>query len=186
MNNETSTDKRVARTRAALRDAFVDLVLSKPYDDISVNEIIEKAGIGRSTFYQHYTSKDHILASSLQGPMSIIANSILPDSTTERLEAILEHFWDQRQFARVIFTGTSRKHVLNSLTTAIEKDLSAYCRTQNARCIIPLSLASATIAEAQITLMVSWLTGKASCSLREITQVLDKVSKALISALTQG
>jgi len=53
-------DRRVARTRAMLHQALMSLVLEKGYEAITVEEICDKADVGRSTFYAHYTSKDDL------------------------------------------------------------------------------------------------------------------------------
>ena len=56
----TGMDRRVARTREALRRALVALMLDKGYEAVSVEDICRKAGVGRSTFYTHYKSKDDL------------------------------------------------------------------------------------------------------------------------------
>jgi AcrR family transcriptional regulator len=58
-------DRRVARTRTALADALVALIRRKPYKDITVEDILLEANVGRATFYAHFTSKDDLLAKSL-------------------------------------------------------------------------------------------------------------------------
>ncbi|MCV0394734.1 MAG: TetR/AcrR family transcriptional regulator [Rhizobiaceae bacterium] len=58
-------DRRVARTRTALADALVALIRRKPYDEITVEDILVEANVGRATFYAHFTSKDDLLARSL-------------------------------------------------------------------------------------------------------------------------
>jgi AcrR family transcriptional regulator len=59
-------DRRVARTRTALYDALVRLIRVKDYDLITVEDILREADVGRSTFYAHFTSKDELLARSLE------------------------------------------------------------------------------------------------------------------------
>jgi AcrR family transcriptional regulator len=59
----TRTDRRSQRTRQTLSAALVDLMLQKRYDDISVQQIIDRANVGRSTFYAHYLDKDDLLVS---------------------------------------------------------------------------------------------------------------------------
>src|SRR5262245_43646956 len=54
-------DRRVHRTRTALFHALIELILERDYDAISVGEIAEKANVGRSTFYAHFTDKDDLL-----------------------------------------------------------------------------------------------------------------------------
>jgi AcrR family transcriptional regulator len=57
-------DRRVVRTRTALIDALVALIRCKAYDDITVDDVLREANVGRATFYSHFTSKDDLLAKS--------------------------------------------------------------------------------------------------------------------------
>ena len=50
-------DLRVKRTKKALTDAFIRLLSRKSFEDITVNELCDEAGIRRATFYKHYTDK---------------------------------------------------------------------------------------------------------------------------------
>jgi AcrR family transcriptional regulator len=54
-------DRRVRRTRAALRDAFLALVLEKGYEKTTIQDILDRADVGRSTFYVHYRDKEALL-----------------------------------------------------------------------------------------------------------------------------
>jgi AcrR family transcriptional regulator len=54
-------DRRTLRTRRALHEAMIGLILDRPYDEVSVAEIADAANVGRSTFYAHYTDKDALL-----------------------------------------------------------------------------------------------------------------------------
>jgi AcrR family transcriptional regulator len=59
-------DRRAARTRKALHGALMSLILREGYDAITVQEIIDEADVGRSTFYAHYTGKEDLLRSGFQ------------------------------------------------------------------------------------------------------------------------
>jgi AcrR family transcriptional regulator len=61
--NTKPPDRRVQRTRQLLKDALVSLILEKGYQKITVQDIIDRANIGRSTFYSHYRDKDDLLLS---------------------------------------------------------------------------------------------------------------------------
>ena len=61
-----SADRRVRRTRKALRDALLTLAARRSWDDISVQDICSAADVGRSTFYAHYDGKDALLANGLR------------------------------------------------------------------------------------------------------------------------
>lgn len=54
-------DRRVQRTRALLNHALMSLVQEKGYDAITVEDITERANLGRTTFYLHYENKDDLL-----------------------------------------------------------------------------------------------------------------------------
>lgn len=59
------TDRRAVRTRAQIDSAFVMLLHHRSYDNMRVSDITKKAGVGRATFYAHFTSKDDLLRSQL-------------------------------------------------------------------------------------------------------------------------
>jgi AcrR family transcriptional regulator len=60
-------DRRVSRTRRALRDAFFALILEKGYEAVTVEEITNRADLGRTTFYLHYRDKEDLLMESIGG-----------------------------------------------------------------------------------------------------------------------
>ncbi len=54
-------DRRIMRTREALRTALMQLIQEKGFDSVSVEEITDKANLGRATFYLHYKDKEDLL-----------------------------------------------------------------------------------------------------------------------------
>ena len=54
-------DRRVIRTRQLLRDALVSLILEQDYETIKIQNITDKANLGRATFYIHYRDKEELL-----------------------------------------------------------------------------------------------------------------------------
>src|SRR5512147_2166040 len=54
-------DRRIQRTRQSLRAALFELMKKKSYDTISIEEITERANVGRATFYLHYKDKEDLL-----------------------------------------------------------------------------------------------------------------------------
>jgi AcrR family transcriptional regulator len=60
-----ATDRRVQRTRQALQGALIALIQEKGYEDLTVQDIIDRANVGRATFYAHFDSKEDLLVSRL-------------------------------------------------------------------------------------------------------------------------
>lgn len=60
------TDLRVRRTRDALGTALLKLLMEKPIRDITVQDVLDRAGVGRSTFYLHFRDKDDLLLTQLE------------------------------------------------------------------------------------------------------------------------
>lgn len=62
MAAEARADRRVTKTRRAVKDAPVRLILEKGYEAVTVQDIIDRADVGRSTFYAHFVDKDELRA----------------------------------------------------------------------------------------------------------------------------
>ncbi len=65
--SENNEDRRTRRTRQALEKALIQLVLEKGYDALTIEEITQRADVGRTTFYLHYRDKEDILMRCIDG-----------------------------------------------------------------------------------------------------------------------
>ena len=65
-DSKKKTDARVRRTRDALGDALIALMQEKAFDMITVQEVLDRAHVSRSTFYAHYSDKDDLLMSDAE------------------------------------------------------------------------------------------------------------------------
>jgi AcrR family transcriptional regulator len=59
-------DRRVRRTRDALGDALIALMQEKPFESVTVQQVLDRAGVGRSTFYAHFSDKNDLFLSDLE------------------------------------------------------------------------------------------------------------------------
>ena len=59
-------DRRIERTRKRLGNALIALIEEKPIDEVTVREVLDRAGVGRSTFYVHYRDKEDLFLSELE------------------------------------------------------------------------------------------------------------------------
>jgi AcrR family transcriptional regulator len=65
-NLDKNEDQRVRRTRDRLGDALVELLVQKPFDDITVQDVLDRAEVSRSTFYTHYRDKNDLFLSDAE------------------------------------------------------------------------------------------------------------------------
>ena len=97
MTHRHGTDHRTRRTREHLHGALASLVHEKPYDDIAVREILDRADVARSTFYAHYRDKDELLERGIRELLraDLPGPSVRWASATDRLlrfsRPFLEH-----------------------------------------------------------------------------------------------
>ena len=59
-------DRRIQRTRENLRDALMAIILEKGYEAVTVQDVIDRANVGRSTFYSHFQDKDDLFLSGFE------------------------------------------------------------------------------------------------------------------------
>ncbi len=63
----STTDRRVQRTRELLLVALRELMSARGYERLTIQNLLDQAGVGRATFYTHFSSKDDLLATSVGG-----------------------------------------------------------------------------------------------------------------------
>lgn len=74
-------DRRVRRTRRTLHEALISLVLEKGYERITVQDILDRADVGRSTFYAHFRDKEALLIASFDDMRERLTREL--DSTAD-------------------------------------------------------------------------------------------------------
>lgn len=72
------SDPRVKRTRKYIQKAFTDLLAEKDFEDISIQDIMERAELNRATFYNHYQDKYELLEVTMNGAFSEILFKWIP------------------------------------------------------------------------------------------------------------
>lgn len=159
----TKDDRRSRRTRQLLGDAFVELMLEKRYDDITMQDILDRADVGRSTFYAHFTDKENLLLSQIervirelgeytarQGGM---AHGILPS-----LE-LFRHVKEQRRLMQALVWGQGAellsRSLLQQMSQLIEMNLRSMSDEKN-ELVIPLAVAAQFVANTFLMLLRWW------------------------------
>ena len=115
MRQKKNEDRRTQKTRQALQEALISLMFEKNYDAILVQEILDRANVGRSTFYTHYRDKDELLAEGLQGLKELLRNAqmatvVAADKKYEKVIgfslAMFEHAHDHKKLYRSLVSGS--------------------------------------------------------------------------------
>lgn len=103
------TDARVRRTRDALGDALVALMQEKPFDTITVQDVLDRAKVGRSTFYSHYSDKDDLLMSDAEEFFESVAMLLsVRGDTSDRVFPVQEffgHITEAKQFVDALMSA---------------------------------------------------------------------------------
>jgi AcrR family transcriptional regulator len=175
-------DRRTERTRAALMAAFVDLVLANGFDSLTVEEIAERADVGRSTFYMHFSGKDDILKKCMARVSMVLALIVGHEITSEILVPTLVHYREQRTRNRAFFVSPIRQLWVACLAELIEPRLAKLARIVHARPVVPLPMIALQLAEAQISLIVNWLLGRTTTKPEAIAEALIGSTRASLAA----
>ena len=114
MLRNNSEDRRTQKTRTALQEALMSLMSEKKYDAIPVQQILDRANVGRSTFYTHFRDKDELLVESLQGLHEFLRNAqmsslVVSGKRYERVIgfslAMFEHVHDHKKLHASLIGG---------------------------------------------------------------------------------
>ena len=173
------TDRRRTRTRAALLHAFNELVLENSDKEIRVADIVGKANVGRSTFYEHFAGAHDLHMHALSRPMSVLADAIVGKTDVENLVGLLEHFRENRGRALETLNGRRQRNVTRVLVQLLERRLIG----RESAGKLPRSLVVVQLAEAPLALIRNWLLDDVRCTSRELADAIDETSRLAIDGL---
>ena len=171
-------DRRARRTRTAIVTAFNELLFAKGYDAITPGEVAERADIGRSTFYEHYSSKNDVLAQSLAGILRPIARAGLTAAPEPALTTVIEHFWSSRRFASGMLAGEARPVMNGLLRDMIAEEIADAQPAGSAG--IPALLLATHLAHGHLALIEEWLTGRHGCPAPRLAEILYGIACATL------
>src|SRR5690349_10235894 len=167
-----------SRARKRLIDAFNQLVFDKTPNPIRVSQIVEKAGVGRSTFYDHFRSAEATHMAALSRPMSHLAAPAAGTGTVEHLQWFLNHFWANRSRGREVLAGSSRDRIVRLLAEMIDERIE-----QDTTAIVSRRIATMQLAEAMLGPIRLWLLGEVAATSDALAQSLFKTASAMRQSL---
>lgn len=178
-------DRQVQKTRSLLRQALLSLLAEKPYDSIVVKEILDRANVGRSTFYMHFRDKDDLLVSGIDemiGPVE----SPTPASSSKPYNCLLwfslpvfehhyrhAHAWGDRIGARgrAILHEHLRQVLAKRILGVVKKEIRGIRNASQ----IPADLLSEYVASTFVLVLNWWL----DCKMPMLPKQIDSLFRTL-------
>jgi len=160
----------------------MSLILEKKYESITVQEILDCADVGRSTFYIHFQDKDELLVSGFQHLQSLLtsaqaASAALPGKTYERIIgfslAMFEHADEYRRVFRALLGSNAeavvRRHIHSILVALVSQEVRMELhRRKREDCPVSPELLTHFLAFTYISVLTWWLNGKNSVAPKDM------------------
>lgn len=172
-------DRRVARTRRALQDALIAEILVKGYDAVTVQDILDRADVGRSTFYAHFDDKQALLVSGIAGLRGYLASHRDRERPLAFSLAMFEHVEGQRELGRATFgrkSGAVVHDQMRRMAQALVRDDLAELAGKRGAGPVPIDAIVEVVVGALLALLAWWLDHRVKRSAAE----LDAMFRALV------
>jgi len=178
-------DRRIQKTQRALREALTTLIGEKPYDDIAVKEILDRANVGRSTFYMHFRDKDELLLSGIHDIIGVLQAPTQSSKEHERILwfslPVFEYHYQHRHVGsdkigargRAILHEHLRKVLAGNIADVFKKEVRAGRKSGR----IPQDLLSGYVASTFVLVLNWWVDHRMPMPPKQI----DEVFRGLVS-----
>src|SRR6185312_16382997 len=176
-------DRRVQRTHQLLEAALLSLIKEKEFDAISVQEIIDRANVGRATFYAHYDNKEDLLESGFDGLLETLrehqrAARIAGVDAGDRFFAFSRHLLEHAHAHRQIFPamisqrgGAFIQHLLRRLLLKVVREDVREMASQRKVGAPPAEATVQFIAGGLFGLMMWWMGNRMRLSVDEVDTI---------------
>jgi AcrR family transcriptional regulator len=157
-------DRRTIRTRLALRNALIQLILEKHFDEITVQDIIDRANVGRSTFYAHFRDKEDLLIGDWEQFLEGFVRHIIWTNAGKNrfvpIQELFHHLKDFHHFYRALVRSSKMdrmfKRGVSSLSKGIENSLADFLKDKS-QPSIPIPILANHLASAIFEQLKWWL-----------------------------
>jgi AcrR family transcriptional regulator len=152
-------DRRIQRTRQLLLDSLIALILEKNYDAVTVQDIIDRANVGRSTFYAHFENKEQLLFSghdTLMQSMTAPKRSNTEGGQTDIFMELFQHVAENHHLAKAMLGKGGGDLMIGR----VHEMLATYFKQQAQKQILDdrkIALFAAGFASAIVGLLSHWL-----------------------------
>jgi AcrR family transcriptional regulator len=158
-------DRRVRRTRKLLHDAFLALVIEQGYEKTTIQDILDRADVGRSTFYVHFRDKEALLTASFDGIRDQLEHELASIDATSQIDVTLpatllfEHAYRNQRVYRALCGHQGGALVQRYLRRLVGDLLRKHLRPQFTRAGtgVPADVAAEFYTSAALGLLVWWI-----------------------------
>lgn len=188
-------DRRVQRTQHLLQTALISLIQEKGYEALSVQDIIDRANVGRATFYAHFDNKEDLLVSRLDGlRTSLQAHQRLALSqashTDDRVFAYSREMFVHVNEHRAVFRSMVGKRSGAVIQQLFHKMLVDLVR-EDIKAMLPRPAGNATPIEAVVQLVAGglfglvlwWVDGRMQLSIEEVDALFRRLALPAVKAI---
>jgi AcrR family transcriptional regulator len=182
-----AVDRRIQRTQQLLRSALMSLIQEKGFESLSVQEIIDRANVGRATFYAHFDSKEDLLASGIEGLRASLQErqrqARLGSPADERLFAFSRELFVHADEHRTVFRAMVGKRSGAVIQQLLHKMLVDLAR-EEVKLLLAATDAEATPVEAMAQflggglfgLLIWWGNGKMRIPVEEVDALFRRLA----------
>lgn len=175
---EKKVDRRVARTRRQLHEALLSLIIERGFDQVTVQSILDRADVGRSTFYAHFLNKTDLLLGNMRVDRFTLS---APDAPSEipSVAWIFEHAGENLALYRALQGSEAMPHIYRNLNEALKanwKSILAHMEAAGEKIDLPHDAVASYLSHALIGLLVWWLDHNQPHQPEE----MDRIYKSLI------
>lgn len=175
----------MGKTKASLHNALIGLAREKPYPAIAVKEILDRANVGKSTFYMHFRDKDDLLESGIHDILATLHDQPRAGNASERILAfslpLLEHIDGHRRGAGPKMKREGRaimhEHMQHVLTALIADELARSTGT-GASAQIPADLVARHVASTFVLVLNWWVESEPALTPQDVNAYF----RALVAA----
>jgi AcrR family transcriptional regulator len=186
-------DRRVRRTRRLLREALLALILEKGYDRVTVQDVLDRADVGRATFYEHFRDKDDLLVSGGAELRELVrrhlAEAAAVGQSGERPEfaqLVFEHAAAHRQLYGALVgrrAGTVvQRYAREQVAALLREHLEQVAAARGVTLAVPVDVAAQYIASALLGVLSWWLDGEMPHSAEEMGRACLRLTKPAFTA----
>ena len=173
--SDQQVDRRVRRTRQALQDALIGLILEEGYDSVTIEEITSRADLGRTTFYLHYRDKEELLLQAVESiaedfiakHAADMEREISPKTALEKMHLnleerilyhVFEHARENADLYKVMLRGEGSSKTTERMRALISDEAIKRLKfRQGIEMKVPLDFFGAYFAGALIEVVTWWL-----------------------------